>query len=280
MQPIRRDIHFDLDPKKVCNWRKGDRKVTHFYNALSIFFPEGERFFIHAVRHFRSQITDPELREAVTAFIGQEAMHGREHTDYNNAMTQAGLPADRLEGVVVSLLEDIKRRTPAQLQLSVTIALEHLTAILADALLTHPDWIERSDSHYRSLWRWHALEETEHKAVAFDVYDRIFGRGFRAYAVRCAGHLGANAIFWPMVLAFHIRLIAADRDAPRLRGWGETLNILWNPRSGFFPSIVRPWLSYFRRDFHPWDHDNRELLARMDEFLGPEIDAEPAALAA
>ncbi len=274
--PTRRDLHFRLDPSRICTWRNADRKTNHFYNALSIFFPEGERFFIHSVRHYRDRITDPELQKAVTAFIGQEAMHGREHTEYNDAMVAAGLPAQALESMVTSILEPIKQHLPAQMQLSTTIALEHLTAIIADALLNHPQWIEDADPNYRALWRWHALEETEHKAVAFDVYDQVFGRGTSAYLQRCTGLIGATALFWPLVLAFHLRLIRADRKASRLRGWGDVVSMLWHPRDGLFPNITRPWLDYFRRDFHPWDHDNRAQLDRLAELVAPIQISEPA----
>ncbi|SFF50501.1 hypothetical protein SAMN04488120_10621 [Fontimonas thermophila] len=277
MQPIRRDIRFQLDPARVCDWHPDDRKITHFYNALSIFFPEGERFFIHSVRHYRDRIADPELQAAVTAFIGQEAMHGREHSDYNRALVEAGLPVQQLEGIVIRLLERLKRRLPPQLQLSATIALEHLTAIMADALLRNPHFIEGADPRYTALWRWHALEETEHKAVAFDVYDSVFGRGVRAYVVRAIGLLGASLVFWPLVFAFHLRLIAADRKTPRLRGWGRMLAFLYGPRRGLFPKLLRPWLDYFRPSFHPWDHDNRALLREVDAVVAAVDGRLPAA---
>lgn len=267
MLPIRRDIQFRLDASRICDWHPGDRKITHFYNALSIFFPEGERFFIHSVRRYRDRISDAELQAAVTAFIGQEAMHGREHTECNRAMAEAGLPVERLERVVTALLERIKKRQPAAMQLSATIALEHLTAIMADTLLRNPELIEGADPRYVALWRWHALEETEHKAVAFDVYDTVFGRGAGAYMVRVLGLIGATLLFWPLVFAFHLRLIAADRKTSRLRGWGELIAFLYGPRRGLFPKLVRPWLDYFRPGFHPWDHDNRRFLEQVDEVV-------------
>jgi Predicted metal-dependent hydrolase len=200
MLPVRRDLHFHLPADRVCDWNGHGRMVSHFFNALSIFFPEGERFFIQSVRHYRDRVRDPELQQAVAAFIGQEAMHGREHTEYNALLEQAGLPAAACERRVVRLLTRVKRIQPPAMQLAATIALEHFTAIMADRLLRDFDAsMHGAEPHYARVWRWHALEETEHKAVAFDVFRAIFGNGLRAWALRAFGLLVATLIFWPMV---------------------------------------------------------------------------------
>lgn len=86
IMPIRRNLKFHVPDEKVLNWHSWGPTVTQFFNTLSLFFPEGERFFINSVRKYRDRIDDPELQEAVRAFIGQEAMHGREHEDYNQKM--------------------------------------------------------------------------------------------------------------------------------------------------------------------------------------------------
>lgn len=97
MQPTRRDLHFKLSTESVSNWHAEGPQVTHFFNALSIFFPVGERFFIHTVRQYRERVTDPELQKAITAFIGQEAMHGREHEEVQRS-AHANWPADSTHG--------------------------------------------------------------------------------------------------------------------------------------------------------------------------------------
>ena len=90
--PIRRNLKFNLNPAKALTWHRDGLNVSQFLNTMSLFFPVGERFFIDSVRHYRDQITDSELKKAVTAFIGQEAMHGREHEEYNDFVAQAGIP--------------------------------------------------------------------------------------------------------------------------------------------------------------------------------------------
>ncbi|MGH8541440.1 MAG: metal-dependent hydrolase, partial [Stenotrophobium sp.] len=140
-----RDIHFDLAGCDMRRWCADDVCRTHFFSAMSVLFPEGEKFFIESVRHFRDLITDPQQLEDVRGFIGQEAMHGREHLAYNAALGKAGYDIARLEGRVVKQLGFTRRMLPPKGRLAVTIALEHFTAIMADVLLSDPRVIEGAD---------------------------------------------------------------------------------------------------------------------------------------
>ncbi len=266
MIPTRRDLHFRLKPASVSNWHAQGPYLTHFINAMSISFPEGERYFIHTVRHFRDRIADPELQQAVTAFIGQEAMHGREHEDYNRLLAAAGLPAHELETHFKNFVEWLKANLPPSAQLSVTIAQEHFTAIIAELVLTDPRLIAGADRRLSALWRWHALEETEHKAVAFDVYETVMGRGAKAYALRASSMLLTTAGFFALVLFYQQKLLAADPLAGRWQGLGSFFNFMFRSPA-LLPRLTLPWLSYFRPDFHPWDHDNRHLLTQMEALV-------------
>ncbi len=264
VMPQRRDLKFRLPADKIASWQGEDgTHVAHFMNTLSLFFPVGERFFIDAVRQYRDRITDPELQQAVTAFIGQEAMHGREHQEYNEAMF-AAVPSTRgMERFVARLLKVLQDKTPPRMRLSATIALEHFTAIMADGLLRDPEILKNADPRFATLWRWHALEETEHKAVAYDVWEAVRGRGTGAYAERSAGLVLATVIFWAIAVPFYLRVIQAEGRLTDVRGWRRLVRDLFTERA-FLTRLVGPWADYFRRDFHPWDHDNREFLNDVD----------------
>lgn len=271
MQPTRRDLRFKLNPESVINWHADGPQVAHFFNALSIFFPVGERFFIHSVRHYRDRVTDPELQKAITAFIGQEAMHGREHEEYNELMEKAGLPIKKMEGRVHRLLEWGKRSLPPITQLSATIALEHFTAIMADRLLRKPEMIGGADPRMAALWRWHALEETEHKAVAFDVYRAVRKPSFKTYFTRSSGLLVATVVFLAYTHAYQRELVNADKTMGRWDGMSGYLSFLFG-KGGFVPDMVAPWFDYLKPGFHPWDHDNRYFLAEIDELIAEAKD--------
>lgn len=264
MLPIRRDLGFSLPAERLRDWHPAGAHVTAFFNTLSVFFPVGERFFIHTVRHYRDRITDPALQKAVGGFIGQEAMHGREHEAYNECAAAAGLPVAQMEGKVARLLEWVKRHQSPAYQLAGTIALEHLTAILADIVLREPKVLGDAEPRFRDLWLWHALEETEHKAVAYDVYAQIMGRTLRAYLLRVGAFLVANAIFWIYVSRFYWRNLRVHGEHRNGRGWLQLLKFQWlSP--GALRRVIPAWLDYFRPGFHPWDHDNRAQLERVGE---------------
>ena len=171
--PIRpRHPTFDLEDALAVDWNGGDPFRTAFFNAMSLSFPSGERFFIDAVREHEEGLDDPALREAVRGFIGQEAVHRRVHAAYNEALCRRrGYDLDELEGPFHARIAWSEEHLSPLARLAATVALEHLTAILAAALLDgRSGTLAGADPRVAELWRWHAVEETEHKSVAFDVY--------------------------------------------------------------------------------------------------------------
>lgn len=265
IDPVRRNLKFLLPKQKVTDWNPGGLHITQFYNTLSIFFPAGERFFIQSVRNYHNRITDPQRRAQISAFIGQEGFHTREHEDYNDALVQAGLPATALDHIVVTVLDTVKKG-PHAFQLAATVALEHLTAVLGDMLLRNPALLENCDPHFAALWRWHAIEETEHKAVCFDAYEVVMGKGLDAYLLRSAAFVIANVIFWSLYVPFLLQMVRASGGLSNLRGWAKLLNVVAG-RPGVMRRVLPEWLDFFRPGFHPWMHDNRQYLAQAEALV-------------
>ena len=256
---VKRDIRFDLEKTDIRRWHPEGLHVSQFFNALSIFFPEGESFFIDAVLHFRDRIKDPKLAEQVKGFLGQEAMHSREHRRYNRALIDAGLPAKELEDWLIRRLDLVRKYMSPEEHLAVTIALEHFTAIMANEVLSDERILEGADPRMAAIWRWHAIEETEHKAVAYDVYRDVLGEDGLAYWRRARVMVLTTITFWSFVFLYHLRLVRADGEATNVRGWWSLIRWMWvNP--GNMRNLIWPWLDYFRRDFHPWQHDNHEFV--------------------
>ncbi len=266
MVPTRRDLHFVLPPQRIQDWHGQGVHVSYFFNAMSLFFPDGERFFIDSVRHYRTQISDPVLKEQVRGFIGQEAMHGREHEAYNQALAQRGMPVGAYLKFINMRLNVMRRYTSARWQLAVTIALEHLTAILAGAVLRDSRLMANSEPRFAAIWRWHAMEETEHKAVAFDVYRRVAGGGIMAYLLRCLALILSSSLFMLFSSSMQIGMLRREGRLFDLRGWGRLMNYLWG-RPGLLRGIVFEWLDFFRPGFHPWHHDNRNDLKTLNQLV-------------
>src|SRR5690606_7662589 len=192
-----RNYAFDLGPEVPRHWHPAGRAVTRFLDNLSIFFPDGERFFMASVQAFAGAVQDdPELRAAVRAFCAQEGIHRREHRKYNDMLAAQGLPAEAMERRVERIIALVTARTPQRWHLGVTAALEHFTSLMGRQILERPELLEGAHETMAALWRWHAVEETEHKSVAYDVYLAAGG----TYPERVFLMLGAALIFWAKVI--------------------------------------------------------------------------------
>jgi predicted metal-dependent hydrolase len=234
----------------------GDLILSHLAASLSSVFPDGEDVFVRSVRHYRDDITDPELKRQVNGFIGQEAMHGREHRAFNDRLAELGYPTKLYERITKKGLELRERIAPASANLAATAALEHFTATLAELVLTSDETRALfGHDEVRNLFLWHALEESEHKAVAFDVYKAVGGserlRVWTMKFLRYGFVLG--------LVASIIGSLLLDRRTYR----PGVLRKSWRKvrRS---PIVSRDlWerlKDYERPDFHPDDHDTTELV--------------------
>ena len=166
----RRRVQLDYTAGNAAAWTSMSRTVEDAINAVSFLFPIGETFFVRSVKHYLPRITDPVLRDQAERFIFQEAMHSKEHSRFNLALKQANAFGAELERLAALLLGLARRLLPRATQLAVTCALEHFTAMMADLFLDHPELWANTPEDIVRLWQWHSMEETEHKAVAFDVF--------------------------------------------------------------------------------------------------------------
>ena len=244
-------------------WFDDDPFMTLFFNAVSSTFPEGERFFIRSVRHYAGVVTDPVLSAEVRAFVHQEAQHQRAHDAHIELLDAQGFTVlKRFNKVAAAAMHWLNRRAP-RLALAETIGTEHLTAVFADHLLTRPDLtIDRMHPSMQPLWRWHAVEETEHRAVAFDVYQASGGGLTRR---RLAFLLVVFGFLWEILLRHSLLLIRDRCFTPRVlwRGFGQLFG-----RDGLLRATHPQVWHFLRRDFHPNQHDNGAALAQARECLG------------
>jgi len=232
-------------------WFDDNPFLTATLSALAVSFPPGERYFISSVQHFLSRIEDPVLREQVRAFVGQEANHTKEHIAFNRFLDARGLPASAMEKFVSERVAVVQKNSTPEENLARTAALEHFTAILAGALLEHPEIAEKMSPEAARLWVWHAIEEVEHRAVAFDVYKTTVDDE----ELRIRTMLTVTAVFLTLNLARSMMLLKASGRLWDLRSAVKGLNLLWG-RPGLFRKVIPRYLAYFRKDFHPSQHDH------------------------
>ena len=254
-----RRIAFAYPPASLeRHYVNGDLVMSHVVSVLSAMFPPGEDFFVRAVRRHADQVTDAELKEQVAGFIGQEVTHGREHRELNKRLQEMGYPTHRVSRMAKAGLLRNERLFPPKIQLAMTAALEHYTATLAETLLTD----ERAqallgETEVRAMLLWHALEESEHKAVAFDVYQQVVGdERLRIRMMRVT-----TFAFLLAVLGHTLASLAADRAAYNPRRLARSVAELRH--SPFLSrTVIRRLRDYNRVGFHPDDNDATELLER------------------
>jgi predicted metal-dependent hydrolase len=254
-----RDRRFGRDAATPRLWHGGRVEATAIYNALSTTFPKGEAFFVESVRAFRES-APPKLAAEIKAFTTQEAIHSRVHDAFNKRAADAGYDRRRLERRVEDRLAITKGR-PLIVSLAATMALEHFTAILAHELLADPRHLGRADTETADLWRWHALEEIEHKGVAYDTWlhaTRQWPR-FKRWKLKARVMLLVTRNFVVDRTAGALDLMRQD-GVSGLRAWGMLLSYLW-VRPGVFRKIAGAWFKFFLPGFHPWNEDDRHLLA-------------------
>ncbi len=235
--------------------------ATTFIAVLSGFFPPGERFFMESVRHFRDRISDPVLKAEVAGFMGQEAIHGREHERLNALMIEQGINV-KVPEAAVSMALKVLEWFPHSQQLAFTTFMEHFTALVGEQLLTDEHFQKNGDPEMLQLWLWHAMEELEHKAVAFKVYEQVGNRRMErllAFPVVTAVMLPAVFGSWFYLLAREGKLF--DRK-DLIKGLGLMLG-----RRGLIGRIIPKMGLFARKDFHPDKKDTKALEAKWREHL-------------
>lgn len=257
-----RNMGFELDDTPR-HWVAGAAVPTALGNTLHLIFPMGERFFVRAVKHFADQLDDPQLKAQVRGFYAQEGRHAHEHERVFALLERQGVDIKAFLRIYKKIaFETIEPNTPPKLRLAVTVALEHYTAIMAEDAL-QGGLLERAHPAMRPLLAWHAAEEIEHKAVAFDVLKAVDD----GYALRMAGMALATALlmgFWALGTTMLVR--------QEKLGWRETLRQLRTARKAnpiMKRVFVRGIREYLRRDFHPWQNDNLEVARRALAELEP-----------
>jgi uncharacterized protein len=266
-----RDQRFGRETKPSRWWLGGDPVATAWHNALSATFPRGEAMFIEAVKAFRDG-APPKLEAEIRAFVKQEINHTREHVVFNKAAAEAGYDMAKIDARVEELMALIKQR-PAIVNLAATIALEHYTAMMAHEFLANPKHFQDAEPETAAMWRWHAMEEIEHKGVAFDTYlhaTQGWSR-WRRWKLKSLMMLVITKNFIRNRWNDTLELLAQDG----LSGWTVKARLFWYLAGtpGVLRKIVPAWFAYFLPGFHPWNHDDRVLIGKAESAFADAVMA-------
>lgn len=176
--PVRR-MEFDIptaedfDPK----WLANDILQSYMSTGVSLYVAYLEPFLVKSMRRVLDRIEDAELRENVDRFSRQEAQHYMQHERFNAAILDQGYPGlqarfDRLKADFESFLANRSDKWCVGFvegfeALTTQMALQSLRELRRQ----HP----RTDPRFAALFEWHMAEEIEHRNVAFDIYEHLYG---------------------------------------------------------------------------------------------------------
>ena len=260
--PVRRmDYNFENTPKYWC---ANDPAMTHYFTGLSTLFPEGESYFVRSVRALREHAKLNEaLDREISAFIGQEAMHSKEHHAFHISAQQHGMNPESLEKVTGIVLKGLEKVFSKKWNLLVTVGLEHYTAVLVVSMMeTVNEYM--TDKTIRDLWLWHSVEETEHKAVAFDLYEYLYGNGLNAYLPRVTIFTLSLILITGLSTIYQIVLMKRDKQLSNLKTWQNFFSFAAKQYKTFIPKFIE----YYRYDFHPNQTNEKNLVATTKIKLG------------
>ncbi len=252
----RERLNFGLDGDIDKYWFGGDPFKSRFWDALSIIFPPGEKFFMNCVRDFRDQITDPKLLQEIKDFNKQEAQHGLVHRQDNERLRRQGIDVDSLTKYVDDMLDKRYRKQYSRAYtLAVTGALEHFTSIIAHSLFDQRDVMKEADPRVRAMYAWHAIEEVEHKGVAYDVmvdYAKV------GYFRRIGALIHATWMFPVTIASIQRQLLIADGFTTwqRAKLFAKGAVWLFKP-GGLLQPMYKHYLTYYKPGYHPWQESEQ-----------------------
>lgn len=275
---VRKDLDFGLDGDDIPTyWMAGDPLKTRMMDAVQSTFPDGERYFISTVRAFRDQIDSPELLAEVKDFMMQEGQHGMVHTQYNERLARQGQDIERFTHYIKSISDKRLRRYSAQYNVALTAAFEHFTAMMAELFFAEKAMLAGADERVRAMFAWHAVEEMEHKSVAFDVMQKVAKVGYLRRTLAMT-----HAAFMFTVVSSFMTLTMLRNDGmslgQRLRLFGKNIGWLLSPRRGVISRLLWMVLPYYKPGFHPNDiktvHNYSAWLESYEETGDPIIAGE------
>jgi uncharacterized protein len=262
---VPRNLKFGRNEKAARWYHGGDPVASAFYNALSLTFPRGEAMFVETVRHFRDVAPEP-LKSQIGDFVKQEIMHTREHVAFNKQVVDAGYDVTEIDRKLEVGIEEGRAAHPV-VRLAVTVALEHYTAVLAHAWLKDERHLAGMPEEVRRLWQWHSIEEIEHKGVAYDTLMVALKdiSPFKRWMLRSRVMLTVTRTFWYHRAKDMALLLKQDGLNTKKTWLKVAAYVLFKP--GLLRQCIPAWLAYFKPGFHPWDHDDRALIRKVEATL-------------
>jgi len=155
----------------------GNSALSYFHTAMGLYAAYLEPFLVKSFRGVADQIRDPELRENVDRFCRQESQHYQQHADFNRIILAHGYPGlDALLAQVQRDFDGYLRHRSDRFRIGYSLGCESYTTQSALHAL-RIGWYDNEFTHqpWGDLFKWHMVEEIEHRHVSEDLYRHLYG---------------------------------------------------------------------------------------------------------
>lgn len=248
---VRKHLDFGLSSDDIPTyWLANNPYKTRVVDAVQATFPDGERYFIASVRAFREQIKNPVLRAEVKDFMLQEGQHGIVHSRYNERLRRQGIHVEAFTKHTKQITDTRLRRYSAGYNVALTAALEHFTAMMAELFFAEKAVLAGADHRVRAMMAWHAIEEMEHKAVAFDVMQQVARVGYLKRTLAMTHATFSFTLFIIIAPWYMLGMDGLSRSA-RLKLYIKNIGWMLHPRRGIFMRMLPMLARYYKPGFHP-----------------------------
>lgn len=262
-----RRVKFEFADLKESFYYKNNPQISALWAALSASFPPGEAEFIKSVKNFEDRIQDPKLKDEVKNFAHQEAHHSLQHKQLNQQFEALGFAVSDLDKVFKQELAKREKKWSHERRLARTVGAEHITAVWAHWSLHNPEMMSHFPESMRRMLQWHAIEEIEHKSVAFDVYQqcvankRLLNWEYRYFAF----------VEFPFKVSMATRYLLKQMNyKPTKEDKKVYRNFLFGD-NGIITSNFKTYMRFTKRDFHPWELDDSSLVSDWKDELSPHF---------
>ena len=229
-------------------WSRTKPEFAVFLNALAMHVPHFERYLVASLRKARDGISDPQLKRDVTAIIGQEANHAHNLTAFNQHLRARYPDVKAIDDASIAWFAKHAAEDDMKTRIGFTAGYETFTFLAGMIILQHHDrWFAEADPLMKAVWVWHQVEEIEHGAVAFEVWQHLYGKHewYRKWMVlKAALHIATETMRLYPRMARHEGWLRKPWQAVKTLAFcGEMLGRL------FIAAIP-----VFRRSYHPRKH--------------------------
>lgn len=263
-----RHLRFSIPENPSKYWHSGSDIKTYHFNALALFLPQLEKMLVLSLKKGLQDVICPTLKSEVASLVAQEAIHGRAFAQYCKQIVFSHYACPKQYSLwFFRVLAGLCNRFSSTFHYALSAAGEHFTAIAADLFLRQSAWFTDVPPAHSAIWRWHCIEEIEHKSVAFDVFEETNGN----YFVRVLGMLMMSLFFLLLYVKPIWCMMKQDQKHKSLGFYRRALQFYLG-KGGLFRSLRKSYCDYFKPSFHPAKHQNDDLITQWKIYFSSQAN--------